>query len=235
MPVGAQCVSRMPSSWPWNTGRPWWPDWVTSAIDGPARSSRNCSNALRFVLGPSRRTSPLWTRSVRRASRLLALLAGLGEAGGEDHRELGLAGEDLFEGVDGLAGEDDREVDVAGDVEDRLVDLVAEHRLVGGVHRVEGGAVLLGPRRRTSGSSRCSACATAPDAPIRAIVFGARNASRSTSRSSSGRPETSVLAVRFGPPSPPANAVRRSRSRGPGHGRRDSLVDATVAVAGSPV
>ena len=28
MPVGAQCVSRMPISWPWNTGRPWWPDWV---------------------------------------------------------------------------------------------------------------------------------------------------------------------------------------------------------------
>ncbi|GIU89738.1 MAG: hypothetical protein KatS3mg010_0837 [Acidimicrobiia bacterium] len=23
LPVGAQCVSLIPISWPWNTGRPW--------------------------------------------------------------------------------------------------------------------------------------------------------------------------------------------------------------------
>ncbi len=76
---------------------------------------------------------------------LLAVLARLREAGGEDDRELGLAGEHLFEGVDGPAGEDDREVDVAGDVEDGRVDLVAEDRLVVRVDGVEGGAVRLRP------------------------------------------------------------------------------------------
>ena len=58
---------------------------------GPSRSSRKSSNALRFVLGPSRRTSPAATSFVEPALELLALLAGLGEAGREDHRELGLA------------------------------------------------------------------------------------------------------------------------------------------------
>ena len=162
MPVGAQCVSRMPISWPWNTGRPWWPDCVISAIDGPSRSSRNSSNALRFVFGPSRRTSPDSHEPFEALLELLALGAGLGEAGREDHRELGLALQHLLERVDGAAGEDDREVEVAGDVEDRLVTRVAEHGLVLGVHGVERGAVLRAPTRRTCASSRCSASPTAP-------------------------------------------------------------------------
>ena len=46
----------MPSSWRAKTGRPWWPDWVISAIAGPSRSSRKRSKALRLVLGPSSRS-----------------------------------------------------------------------------------------------------------------------------------------------------------------------------------
>ena len=82
---------------------------------------------------------------------LLALLAGLGEAGGEDHRELRLALQHLLERVDGPAGEDDREVELARDVEDRLVDRVPEHGLVLGVHRVERRAVVGGPLRELAG------------------------------------------------------------------------------------
>ena len=66
MPVGAQWESATPSSWAWNTGRPWWPDWVMSAILGPGRSSRNVSKALRFVLGPSRWVDP---EAIRSSSR----------------------------------------------------------------------------------------------------------------------------------------------------------------------
>ncbi len=85
------------------------------------------------------------------AFELLALLAGLGEAGREDHRELRLALQDFLERVDGASGEDDHEVEVAGDVEHRLVALVPEHRVVLRVHRIERGAVLARPRVELAG------------------------------------------------------------------------------------
>ena len=74
-----------------------------------------------------------------------AVLAGLGEPGGEDHGEGGLALHHLFEGVDGLAGEDDGEVEIAGHVEHGGVAALAEHRLVGRVHREEARTVRVGP------------------------------------------------------------------------------------------
>ena len=49
----------MPISWPWKTGRPWWPLWVIRAMALPGRSSRKTSKALRLVLGPSTWRSPL--------------------------------------------------------------------------------------------------------------------------------------------------------------------------------
>ena len=70
-----------------------------------------------------------------------AVLAGLAEPGGEDHRELRRAGQDLLERVDRLAGEDDREVDLTGHVGEGRVHLVPEDRLVLRVDRVEGCAV----------------------------------------------------------------------------------------------
>ena len=71
LPAGAQWESLMPISCPWNTGRPWWPLWVISAIALPGRSSRKTSNALRLVFGPRTWSSPLsmirsicsWSRS----------------------------------------------------------------------------------------------------------------------------------------------------------------------------
>ena len=54
MPAGAQCDMPNPIVWAWNSGRPWWPDWVMSAMRFPATSSRKVSKALRFVFGPSR-------------------------------------------------------------------------------------------------------------------------------------------------------------------------------------
>jgi hypothetical protein len=139
----------MPISWPWNTGRPWWPDWVISAIDGPSRSARNSSKFLERVevgVGPEQVHDARAHETLEPALELLAFRSGLREAGREDHRELRLALEHLFERVDSATGQDDREVEVAGDVENRLVHLMAEHRLVLGVHRVEGGAVLARPR-----------------------------------------------------------------------------------------
>ena len=59
LPAGAQCESLMPISWPWKTGRPWWPLWVMRAMALPGRSSRKTSNALRLVLGPRTWSSPL--------------------------------------------------------------------------------------------------------------------------------------------------------------------------------
>ncbi len=90
-----------------------------SAIDGPSRSSRKSSNALRFVFGPSRRTSPLSHERLERAARRFLPSAPVSEKPGrEDHRELRLALQHLLERVDSAAtGEDDREVDVAGNVE----------------------------------------------------------------------------------------------------------------------
>src|SRR4051812_594418 len=57
----------MPRSCAWKSGRPWCPDCVMSARRLPARSSRNVSNALRFVLGPSRRGSEARTIAASRA------------------------------------------------------------------------------------------------------------------------------------------------------------------------
>ena len=82
------------------------------------------------------------------------VLAGLGEAGGEDDGEGGLALEHLFEGVDRLAGEDDGEVEIAGHVEHRRVAALTEHRLVARMHRVEGGAVRVGPTLDLAGHRR---------------------------------------------------------------------------------
>jgi hypothetical protein len=59
LPAGAQCESLIPISWPWNTGRPWWPLWVMRAMALPGRSSRKTSNALRLVLGPRTWSEPL--------------------------------------------------------------------------------------------------------------------------------------------------------------------------------
>ena len=78
---------------------------------------------------------------------LLALGAGLGESGREDHRELRLAPQHFLEGLFGPAGQDDREIEVAGDVEHRLVTRVSEHRFALGVHRIERRPVLLRPLR----------------------------------------------------------------------------------------
>ena len=192
MPVGAQCVRRIPISWPWNTG----PALVARLRDrarstGPSRSARNSSNALRFVFGPSRRTSPDRTSPSRRASSFLPSGPVSEKPAAKITANFGLRCEHLLERVDRAAGEDDHEVEVAGHVEDRLVARVAEHRLVLGVHRVERGAVLGAPTRRTCASSPCSASPTAPTRRSRAIAFGCRNVSRSTARSASGRPETS--------------------------------------------
>ena len=81
------------------------------------------------------------------AFALRALGAGLGETGREDHRELGLAPQHLFEGLLGATGEDDREVDVARDVEHRLETGMPEHGLALRVHGIERRAVLLRPLR----------------------------------------------------------------------------------------
>lgn len=67
LPVGAQWESRTPSSCIANTGRPWCPDCVMSAIAGPSRSSRNFSKALRLVLGPSSRSPEPATAVASRA------------------------------------------------------------------------------------------------------------------------------------------------------------------------
>ena len=83
-----------------------------------------------------------------------AVLAGLGEPGGEDHREGGLALQHLFEGVDGLAGEDDGEIEIAGHVEHRGVAALTEHCLVARVHGVEGRTVGVGPALDLAGHGR---------------------------------------------------------------------------------
>src|SRR4051794_24883394 len=57
----------MPRSCAWKSGRPWCPDCVMRARRLPARSSRNVSNALRFVFGPSRRVSDACTMPASRA------------------------------------------------------------------------------------------------------------------------------------------------------------------------
>src|SRR3954471_9742523 len=56
----------MPRSCAWKRGRPWCPDCVMRARRLPARSSRNVSNALRFVFGPSRRVSEACTMPASR-------------------------------------------------------------------------------------------------------------------------------------------------------------------------
>ena len=131
MPVGAQCVSRMPISWPWNTGRPWWPDCV---IERDRRAFEVVAEVLERV-EVRVRAEQADVADLHEAGEavleLLALGAGLGEAGREDHRELRPCARSTSSKVStGAAGEDDREVEVAGDVEDRLVTRVAEHRLV---------------------------------------------------------------------------------------------------------
>ena len=50
------------------------------------------------------------------------------------------------------------------------------------VHRIEGGAVLVGELLDACGSSACSASSAISDAPMTATDFGCRNTSRSTSR-----------------------------------------------------
>ena len=84
----------------------------------------------------------------------LTVGAGLGEAGGEDHREAGAAGDHLLEGLHGPAGEDDREVDVAGHVRDRRVAAHAEDGLVHRVHREERGVVRVRPFLDAKGHRR---------------------------------------------------------------------------------
>ena len=122
MPVGAQCVSRMPISWPWNTGRPWWPDWVIErdrrAVEVGAEvlervevrvraEQAHVADAHELVEAALRASRPR-RRSPRSRPR-------------RSPRTWPCAAAPLRTCRLGAAGEDDREVDVAGDVEDRLV------------------------------------------------------------------------------------------------------------------
>ena len=84
----------------------------------------------------------------------LALGADLGEAGGKDHRELRLLLDDRLERFDRVAGEDHSQVVLAGYLVHRAeagqsVDAVAVR-----VHRMEGGAELLGPGADLAGHRR---------------------------------------------------------------------------------
>ena len=63
LPQGAQCDMANPTSWDWNTGRPWCPDWVIRASLRPGLDSSKVSKALRLVLGPSRWVSEAATSS----------------------------------------------------------------------------------------------------------------------------------------------------------------------------
>ena len=142
MPVGAQCVSADAELLALEHR----PALVARLGDrarstGPSRSSRNVSNTLRFVFGPSRRVSPRRDELARAAARSFSPSSPVSEKPAAKITANGLLLQHLLEGVDGVAGEDDREVDVAGHVEDRAVAREAVDRVAVRVHREERGAV----------------------------------------------------------------------------------------------
>ena len=73
------------------------------------------------------------------------VLTRLGEARGEDHRELGLPSDNLLERVDCTRREHHGQVDVAGDVVDRPQARFSEHLVARRIDREEPCAVLVGP------------------------------------------------------------------------------------------
>ena len=87
----------------------------------------------------------------------LALGTHLGEAGGENDRELGLLLDDLLEGRHGVADEDGGQVDVGRHVEDGRIARQAADLLSIGIDEKDVGAGLLGPLPDLGGHRRVGA------------------------------------------------------------------------------
>ncbi len=154
LPVGAQCDSLIPISWPWNTGRPWCPLWVISAMAGPGRSSRNTSNALRFVFGPSRWSVSGLDDPLHLRLDPLALRANLGEPCREDDGELRPGRYRVAEDGKRVSDEDGDEIELLVDVGQRLHRRAPGHDGAVRVHVVHGGAAGFGPGGDLHGQSR---------------------------------------------------------------------------------
>ena len=158
LPAGAQCESLIPISWPWNTGRPWWPLWVMRAMALPGRSSRKTSNALRLVLGPRTWSSPLAMICSISSWRRRTLRPNLGKAGREHHREFGSGGDRVPQDGQRLADEDGHQVQRLLDVGQCLGAGPARHHGPVGVDEVHRGTAFLGPHGDLLGQRSVGSC-----------------------------------------------------------------------------
>ena len=157
LPAGAQCDRRMPISWPWKIGRPWWPLWVIRAMALPGQVVPEDLEGVEVGVGPEDVEIAAGDDLLHLGLDLLALGAHFGEPGGEDDGELGLGGHGVTEDGERLADQDGHQVELLGDVGQGLGAGPAVDFAAVGVDVVDGGPPLLAPDGDLLGQRRVRA------------------------------------------------------------------------------